>query len=88
MRIERRLFIDVKSHWSYVCVLSEKLEMNGWKIFFHPELNAIDIVKYSYDGYEIEDDMKKIIDSIGSTRGMIRTIYDLTNNKNITRWIE
>ena len=88
MRLERRLFIDVKSHWSYVCVLSEKLQLSGWQIYFHPEINAIDVVKYRYDGFDVEDDMKEIIDGIDSTRGAVRAIYDLTNDKNITRWIE
>ena len=88
MRIERRLFIDVKSHWSWVCVLSEKFELCGWHVLFHPEINAIDIVKYRYDGLDLVDDMREIIDNIGSTRGAVRAIYDLTNDKNITRWIE
>lgn len=88
MRIERRLFIDVKSHWSYVCILVEKLELKGWRVMFRPELNAIDILKYSYDGYDIVDDLSTIISSTGSQWGIVRSIYDIDKDDKLTRWLE
>lgn len=88
MRIERRLFIDVKSHWSYVCVLAEKLELKGWRVMFRPELNAIDILKYSYDGFDAVDDMTDILSSTGSQWGFVRSIYDIDKQDDLTRWIE
>ena len=88
MRIERRLFIDVKSHWSYVCILSEKLMLSGWNVTFRPELNAIDIVKFRYDGLPLEDNMKEIVNSVDGTKGVVRTIYDLSDDMKMTRWIE
>lgn len=88
MKIERRLFIDVKSHWSYVCVLAENFEQGGWKIIFRPELNAIDIVKYRHDGFDVKDDMEEIIDSIVTSKGRIRTIYNIMEDGRTVRWVE
>ena len=88
MKIERRLFIEVKSHWSYVCILAEKFEMSGWKVHFRPELNAIDIIKYRYDGSDVEDDMRKIINQVQTNWGCIRAIYDLNDTERQVRWVE
>ena len=88
MKIERRLFIDPKSHWSYVCVLCETLELNGWKVVFRPELNAVDIIKYRYDGGDLVDDMEKIIKAIVTQWGRIRTIYELKDTERQVRWVE
>ena len=88
MKIERRLFIEVKSHWSYVCILAEKFELAGWKVLFRPELNAIDIIKYRYDGFDVEDDMRKIIDQVQTNWGCIRAIYDLYDTERQVRWVE
>ena len=91
MRVERRLFIDVKSHWSYVCVLCEKLELGGWKVVFRPELNAVDIIKYTYDGYDDPvDDMEQTIKQVGykTGAGTVRSIYDLVDPNRQVRWYE
>ena len=88
MRIERRLFIEVKSHWSYVCVLCEKLMLSGWQVFIRPELNAIDIVKFSYDGHDVKDDMSEILSNMGSQWGFVRSVYDLNDPTRIIRMIE
>lgn len=88
MRIERRLFIDVKSHWSYVCVLCEKLILSGWQVIMRPELNAVDIIKFSYDGYSIEDNMSEILSNMGSQWGFVRSIYDLNDPTRIIRTME
>jgi len=88
MKIERRLFIHEKSHWSYVCVLAERFEMKGWKVFFRPELNAIDILKYSYDGYDAVDDMEQIVEAVGlhTMTGTVRAIYDLNDPERQVRY--
>ena len=88
MWIERRLFIELKSHWSYVCVLAERFELKGWKVIFRPELNAIDVIKYTYDGSDFKDDIEEIIKSIDTTRGRIRSVYELKNDDNMVRWVE
>lgn len=88
MKIERRLFIDVRSHWSWVCVLAEKFEMAGWKVMFRPELNAIDVLKYRYDGHEIKDDMEEVLKVVDSQKGRIRVAYDKVDDEKMVRWIE
>ena len=88
MRLERRIFIELRSHWSYVCVLAERFELKGWKVIFRPEMNAIDVVKYSYDGSELADDIDVIVNSINTTRGRVRAVYDVKTNDNMVRWVE
>lgn len=90
MRIERRIFINVKSHWSYVCVMCELLEMRGWKITFRPDINSVDILKYSYNGHDVVDDMEDALKLLnhGETRGEIQAIYDLNDPKRTVRYIE
>lgn len=88
MIIERRIFPDIRSGFSYVCALAEKFETSGWKVIFRPDLNAIDIIKYNYDGYEVDDDMKGIINSLNTGRGEIRAIYDLHDPTRQIRWLE
>ncbi len=90
MRIERRLFFDVKSHWSYVCIMCEKLELAGWKIVFRPELNAVDIIKYTYDGYDPVDNMEQTMKQVDYKNGFgtIRSIYDLVDPNRQVRWYE
>lgn len=88
MRIERRIFPDIRSGFSYVCVLAEKLEMAGWKVTFRPDINAIDILKYRYDGIDVVDDMENVINSVNTGRGAIRAIYDLHDEDRQVRWVE
>lgn len=90
MKIERRLFINPKSHWSYVCVMAERFELKGWKVFFRPEINSIDILKYSYDGYDVVDDMNDVIKVVGHSApaGAIQAIYDLNDPCRQVRFIE
>lgn len=87
-RIERRIFFDVKSHWSYVCILCEKMELAGWKVIMRPDLNAVDIIKYRYDGYELEDDLLKILHSVDTRWGVVRSVFDLKSEENKVKWYE
>lgn len=87
MRVERRLFIEVKSHWSYVCVLCELFETHGWRVVMRPELNAVDICKYRYDGVDVDDDMMDILSKVKTQWGMVRSIYDLHDPEREIRFI-
>ena len=88
MRIERRLFIEVKSHWSYVCALCELFETHGWKVVMRPDLNAVDVIKYRFDGFDIVDDMPDILSKMKSQWGDVRSIYDLNDPDRVVRYIE
>ena len=64
--------------------------MRGWKITFRPDINCVDILKYSYEGHDVVDDMMDALKLLnhGERMGEIQAIYDLNDPKRTVRYIE